>query len=232
MGWNMSANTTLTADDGHQCSAYVAKGSSPARAGVVVVQEIFGVNSHIRSVVDDYAAQGFLAVAPALFDRVQPGLELGYQPADVTRGIAAATQIGLEPALRDVAAAISYAAQVLNGAKIAVVGYCLGGTLAWLASTRLNPAAAVAYYGGRIAQHAAETPRYAVMLHFGAKDRHIPPSEIAAIQQLHPDLPLFVYDAGHGFNCDQRPDYDPPSAALARQRTLEFLRKHLLDQQS
>lgn len=217
----------LTAEDGHQLQAYCAGNNGSARAALVVIQEIFGVNSHIRAVADDYAAQGFLTVAPALFDRVQRGLELDYISADMQKGMGIARQIGMEKALQDVGAAIHYAGQK-PGRKVGVVGYCFGGSLAWLAATRLKPAAAVGYYGGQIAQNAAEKPRCPIMLHFGAKDAHIGPEAIATIQQHHPELPVFVYDAGHGFNCDQRKDYEPQSASLARQRTLEFFNQHLL----
>jgi carboxymethylenebutenolidase len=139
-----------------------------------------------------------------------------------------ANQIGMENALKDMAAAIIHAGSVLPGKKVGVVGYCFGGTVAWLAATRLNPHAAVCYYGGRIAQYAAEAPRCPAMLHFGSKDPHIPPSEIEKIQHTHPELPVHLYDAGHGFNCDQRKDYAPQAASLARRRTLEFFRKHLV----
>lgn len=221
----MSTNIRLTAEDGHQLQAYCAGDTKP-RAALVVIQEIFGVNSHIRAVADDYAAQGFMTVAPALFDRVEPGVELGYNSADAQKGMAIARQIGLDKALQDVAASIHYAAQKTK-LKVGVVGYCFGGSLAWLAATRLNPAAAVGYYGGRIAENAAEQPRCPVMLHFGAKDAHIGPKEIETIKRHHPELPIFLYDAGHGFNCDQRKDYEPQSAELARQRTLEFFNQHL-----
>ena len=225
----MGSNIKLTAADGQQLGAYVAESTHPALGAVVVVQEIFGVNRHIRSVADDYARQGFWAVAPALFDRVEPNLELDYNPTDASRGMKIANQIGMENALKDVAAAITHVGSTLQGKKVGMVGYCFGGTLAWLAATRLNPHAAVCYYGGRIAQYAAEVPRCHVMLHFGNKDKHIPPSEIEKIQRAHPELPVFLYDAGHGFNCDQRKDYAPEAANLARQRTLEFFRKHLVD---
>jgi carboxymethylenebutenolidase len=225
----VGSNITLTAADGHQLGGYVAESTDPALGAVVVVQEIFGVNRHIRSVADDYASQGFWAIAPAMFDRVAANLELDYNPTDASRGMQIANQIGMENALKDVDAAISYAGSSLRGKKVGIVGYCFGGTLAWLAATRLNPHAAVCYYGGRIAQYTAEAPRCPVMLHFGTKDKHIPPSEIEKIQRAHPELPVFLYDAGHGFNCDQRKDYAPEAASLARQRTLEFFRKHLLD---
>jgi carboxymethylenebutenolidase len=217
----------LTAADGHQLGAYYVEPGAPAGSALVVIQEIFGVNSHIRSVADDFAAQGFHAIAPRLFDRVEPDVELGYSPADMQRGMGMATKIGMENALKDVAAAIDYASHALHCARIGVVGYCLGGSLAWLAATRLGPAAAVGYYGGRIAQYVAERPLCPVMLHFGWSDPHIPASEVDKIRLSYPELPIYMYRAGHGFNCDQRRDYDPESAKLARQRTLEFFAKYL-----
>jgi carboxymethylenebutenolidase len=218
----MGTKIKLNAADGHELDAYVAESSGPARGAIVLIQEIFGVNSHIRSVADDYANEGFHVIAPALFDRVQPNLELSYNPADTAQGMKAARQIGMDAALKDVAGAIAHARAEWPDLNVAVLGYCYGGSLAWLAATRLDPAAAVCYYGGQIAANAAETPRCPVMMHFGAKDPHIGPAEIEKIKAAHPDLPLFLYDAGHGFNCDQRKDYEPKSASLARQRTLEF----------
>jgi carboxymethylenebutenolidase len=223
----MGSKIKLTASDGHEFGAYVSEPKAPFRSAVVVIQEIFGVNSHIRSVVDDDAGQGFYAIAPALFDRVQPDLELTYEQPDIGRGRDAAGKIKLDTALLDIAAAIHHAVQVPRIAKVGVLGFCWGGTLAWLAATRLNPAATVGYYGGQIAKFATEVPTCPVLLHFGEKDQHIGPGEIATIKQAHPDIPIFLYDAGHGFNCDQRKDYDPPSAALARQRTLDFVRADL-----
>jgi carboxymethylenebutenolidase len=223
----MGSKIKLKASDGHEFGAYVAEPKSPTHSAIVVIQEIFGVNSHIRSVADDYAGQGFLAIAPALFDRVEPDLELNYDSAGSTRGREVATRIGMDNALLDVAAAIQHAAQVSGITEVGVLGFCWGGTLAWLAATRFNPAAADGYYGGQIAKFAAEIPTCPVMLHFGTKDPHIGPEEIATIKQSHPDLPIFLYDAGHGFNCDQRKDYDTQSATLARQRTLDFFRTHL-----
>ena len=222
----MGKNIRLTADDGHELDAYVAESAGPARAAIVVVQEIFGVNSHIRSVADGYAAEGFLAIAPALFDRAERHVELGYGPAEMQQGMRLATQVGIDAALKDVAAAMAYGRKAL-GKKVGVVGFCFGGSLAWLAATRLGADAAVGYYGGRIASYAAEVPGCPVMLHFGRKDPHIAMAEVDKIRAAHPDLPVFLYDAGHGFNCDQRKDFEPGSARLARQRTLEFLRQHL-----
>jgi len=223
----MGTKIRLKAADGHELDAYFAESSGLARGAIVLVQEIFGVNSHIRSVADDYSSQGYHVIAPALFDRVQRNLELGYNPTDTAQGMKAARQIGMDAALQDVAASISHARAEWRELKVGVLGFCYGGTLAWLAATRLDPAATVCYYGGQIASNAAEKPRCPVMLHFGAKDPHIGPAEIEKIRTAHPDLPLFLYDAGHGFNCDQRKDFEPKSAKLARQRTLEFFNRHL-----
>jgi carboxymethylenebutenolidase len=224
----MGFKIEIPASDGHRLGAYLAEPKEHTNSAVVIVQEIFGVNRHIRAVTDDFATQGFLAIAPALFDREQRGLELNYNAADRTRGMQLVKRIGLENSLLDVAAAIDRAAQDSpENKKVGVVGYCFGGTLAWLSATRFEPAAAVGYYGGQIARFASEKPRCPVLLHFGAKDAHIPESEIEIIRKAHPDVPLYLYDAGHGFNCDQRPDYEPRSAREARLRTLDFLRQHL-----
>lgn len=224
----MGFKIEITASDGHRLDAYLSEPKQPATTAVVVVQEIFGVNRHIRSVTDDFASQGFTAIAPALFDREQRGVELNYNSADRSRGMQLVKRIGLENALLDVAAAIDRAAQASpEKKKVGVVGYCFGGTLAWLAATRLDPAAVVGYYGGQIARFATEKPRCPVLLHFGSKDQHIPESDIEIIRRAHPDVPLYVYEAGHGFNCDQRPDYEPRSAREARQRTLDFLKEKL-----
>lgn len=223
----MGAKIKLAATDGHEFDAYLAESGSSVRGAIVLIQEIFGVNSHIRSVADDYASQGFHVIAPALFDRVQPNLDLGYNPTDSAQGMKAARQIGMDAALLDVAASISHARAQWPELKVGVMGFCYGGSLAWLAATRLDPAAAVCYYGGQIAANATETPLCPVMMHFGAKDPHIGPAEIEKIKAAQPDVPLFLYDAGHGFNCDQRKDFDPESARLAQQRTLEFFSQNL-----
>ncbi len=223
----MGSHLRLTASDGHQFDAYVSEPSTPSNSVVIVIQEIFGVNRHIRSVADDYASQGFVAIAPGLFDRVQPGIQLNYNAADASRGMQIATQIGLEKPLLDVAATINDAAKG-NTRKVGVVGFCWGGTLAWLAATRHHPSAAVGYYGGQITKFVSEKPNCPVMLHFGAKDKHIPAAEIQKIQQAHPEIPIHIYeDAGHGFNCDQRPDYNARAATEARTRTMAFFRTHL-----
>jgi carboxymethylenebutenolidase len=222
------ANMKLTAEDGHTLDAYVAEPANPNGNAVVIIQEIFGVNQHIRRVTDDYAKEGYWAIAPALFDRVRPGIELGYGPEDMQEGMKIRAAVKTEDAVTDVAAAMDAAAKKVGSKKrVAVVGYCWGGTLAWLAATRLEPGAAVGYYGGMIAKHASEDPECAVMLHFGKLDAHIPESEIDKIRQRHPKVPIFMYDAGHGFNCDMRKDYEPKSATLAKERSLEFIKQHL-----
>ncbi len=216
----------LTAEDGHTFDAYVAD-PGDAKAAIVVVQEIFGINRHIRSVVDDFANEGFLAVAPALFDRVERGVELAYTPEDRQRGMPMARSIGEEKPLLDIAAAMRWAADKV-GSRVGVVGYCWGGTLAWLSAARLTPQAAVAYYGGRISDHGNERLNAPVVLHFGSQDKHIGPDAIEKIREAHPEVPIYIYDADHGFNCWDRASYDEKSAAEARALTLDFFRKELL----
>jgi carboxymethylenebutenolidase len=224
----MGSKIRTTSEDNHQFDAYFAESNGKPKAAIIVIQEIFGVNSHIRSVADDYAKQGYHAIAPALFDRAQPNVELNYNSDDGKRGMGMAGQIGMDAMMKDVAASIKYARQQWPSLKVGIVGFCLGGSLAWLAATRLTPDAAVGYYGGRIAQSASESPRCPVMLHFGAKDAHIGPDHVATIRAAHPEIPVFVYEAaGHGFNCDQRKDYEPESAGLARERTRDFFSKNL-----
>jgi carboxymethylenebutenolidase len=217
---------TLTAEDGHKLAAYRAAPTGAPRGGLVVVQEIFGVNSHIKSVCDGFAADGYVALAPAIFDRVERDFAIGYKPEDIERGRGVRGKLTVEDAVKDVRAAVK--ALAAERLKVGVVGYCFGGTLAWLAATRIaGVACAVGYYGGGIADTAAETPRCPVLLHWGETDQSIPPEHHARVRAAHPDLPMHIYPAGHGFNCDQRGSYHEPSAKLARQRTLDFLAKHL-----
>ena len=222
----MGENLKLQARDCHYLGTYLARPAEKAIAGLVVVQEAFGVNAHIRRVADAYARDGFLAIAPALFDRIERGVELGYEGADRERGMSLARQIDLGDALKDIAAALEYL-RAQNVGKCGVIGYCLGGTVAWLAATRLDPEAAVGYYGGYIARFAQEKPRCPVMLHFGTLDKHIPKSDVDQVQARHPDVKIFWYEADHGFNCDDRAAYNPEAAKLAKDRSLEFLKKHL-----
>jgi carboxymethylenebutenolidase len=222
----MSEYVTLGAADGHELSAYVARPEGEPLAGLVVGQEIFGVNAHIRRVTDGWAKDGFLAVTPAIFDRIQPGIELGYEGEDLQTAMSLIPKLDPEKALLDVAAAMEYAAGA-TGKKAGVVGYCFGGSMAWLAATRLGAKAAVGYYGGRIAQYAEETPGCPVMLHFGRQDAHIPAEDVEKVHRAHPEVEIYWYEAGHGFNCDARGSYNAAAAAEARTRSLGFLKKHL-----
>jgi carboxymethylenebutenolidase len=222
----MSEYATLCAADGHKFSAYVARPAGEPIAGLVVLQEVFGVNAHIRSVADGYARDGFFAVAPALFDRIEPRIELGYEGEDRQKAMSLLPKLNMEKSLLDVAAAIDFAA-ASTGKKVGVVGFCWGGSLAWLAATRLQPAAAVGYYGGQIGNYAAENPSAPVMLHFGRQDAHIPAEVAEKVHAAHPEVEIYWYDAGHGFNCDARASYDAAAAKEARERTLAFLKKHL-----
>jgi carboxymethylenebutenolidase len=222
----MGQKVTFSAEDGHQLSGYRETPTGTPRGGLVVVQEIFGVNSHIRNVTEGWAADGYVALAPALFDRVERGVEMGYGPDDIQQGRELRGKISTDDAVRDVRAAVRELARA--GLPVGVVGYCWGGTMAWLAATRIDGvAAAVGYYGGGIADTAEESPRCAVMLHFGETDASIPKEHYEKVRRLHPTLPVYVYPAGHGFSCDERGSYHEPSARLARERTLSFFRQHV-----
>ncbi|MGR8919711.1 MAG: dienelactone hydrolase family protein [Gammaproteobacteria bacterium] len=219
--------TTLTAADGFTLGAYSAMPASTPKGGVVVIQEIFGVNDHIRSVVDGYAAEGYAAIAPQIFDRVEKDVELGYtDQAEFDKGLKLAFEdLEMPQTLMDLAAAVE--AMSAHG-KVGVVGYCFGGLLTWLAACEVDGvAAASAYYGGGIAGEAGRTAKCPVMMHFGEKDAHIPMSDVETIRKAQPGVQVFVYDADHGFNCDVRASYDAPSAATAKDRTLAFFDKHL-----
>jgi len=215
----------LTAGDGHKLSAYRAEPKGKPRGGLVVIQEIFGVNSHIRSVADGYAADGFLAIAPALFDRVERGLDIGYTQPDIERGRAFIPKMQWDKVILDAAAAMS---NVKPAGKVGVVGYCWGGTVSWMGASRLSGlAAAVCYYGGGITSNSGEKPKCPVMCHWGETDQGIPIDGVRKFLGEHPEVTPFIYPAGHGFNCEQRGSYHPESAKLARSRSLEFLRKHV-----
>jgi carboxymethylenebutenolidase len=215
----------LTAADGFRLDAYRADPSGVPRGAIVVVQEIFGVNSHIRSVCDGYAADGYVAIAPALFDRIRPGIELGYTEADIAAGRDLKAQSPLDKALLDVEAARDAVSEAGN---VGIVGYCWGGYVTWMAASRSTGfACAVPYYGGGMTDAIDEQPKCPVMMHFGEKDHAIPISGVNKLRAEHPSDIVYIYDAQHGFNCDQRGSYDAASAKLARERTLEFFRKHV-----
>lgn len=217
----MGKMIVLAAKDGHKLGAYVAEPAGKPRGAMVVLQEIFGVNRHIRAVADRFAGEGYYVVAPALFDRLQEGIELGYGPEDVAEGRDLRAKIELDKTLLDVQAAID---EARRHGKVAVVGYCWGGSLAYLAATRLEGlACAVGYYGGMIAEHRNEKVRVPTILHFGDADASIPMSDVEKIREAHPDMSIFVYSAGHGFSCDERASFEPKSHELALERTLKFI---------
>jgi carboxymethylenebutenolidase len=223
----MGTTIELDAADGHRFAAYRADPPGTPRGALVVVQEIFGVNSHIRAIADGFAADGYLAIAPALFDRTERGVEIGYSQPEIERGRAIMQKLSMDAALLDVAAAIALGAAA-TGKKVGTTGYCWGGTVAWVAAAKLDGlACAVPYYGGGILANKDLKPRCPVLLHFGETDHAIPIADVRAMQAARPELTFHIYPAGHGFNCDQRGSYDAACAKLARERTLEFLRKHL-----
>jgi carboxymethylenebutenolidase len=220
-----SSTIELTAADGHRFAAYVATPEGKARGAIVIAPEIFGVNSHIRSVADGYAADGYLAIAPALFDRAQRGYDTGYSPDEIQAGIAIMQKVDMADAMKDVAACVAHAAQA---GKVAIVGYCWGGTVAWVAAARVGGlACSIPYYGGGIPSFADEKPACPVMFHFGEQDKSPTPEQARNVAAANPSAIAHFYDAGHGFNCDQRGSYDAAASKLARGRTLEFLGKHV-----
>lgn len=217
----------LTAADGFAVPAYVAQPQGKPRGGIVVVQEIFGVNSHIRSVADRFAAEGYLAVAPATFERVKPGVEMGYSEADMKVGFELKTAVSALPGagvLQDIQAAIDHAAEA-SGGKVGIIGFCWGGLLTWRAACLLKGlSAAVPYYGGGITaeEEIARQPQCPVMAHFGDQDHWIPLEGVEVFTKAHPEVEVHVYQANHGFNCDQRGSYNEAAANLARERSLAF----------
>ena len=220
----------LKAADGVVFPAYVAVPAGTPKGAVVVVQEIFGVNSHIRAVADGYAAQGYLAVAPSTFHRVQSGVELGYSDADMQTGFGYKTAVEALPApgvLQDIQAAVDYAARA---GRVGIVGYCWGGLLVWRSAAAVTGlAAAVTYYGGGMTagDEPARTPKVPVLAHFGDQDHWIALDSVEAFRKAHPEVDVHVYAANHGFNCDQRGSYNAAAATLALQRTHAFFARHL-----
>ena len=230
----MGSFVDLKAADGFVFPAYVAQPAGQTRGAVVVLQEIFGVNAHIRAVADGYAAAGYLALAPSTFHRVKHGVELGYAPDDMSAGMAlkaAVEAMGMNVAapgvLQDIQAALDYAAQA---GKVGVVGYCWGGLLAWRSACLLQGvSAAVPYYGGGVTTEAeiARQPKCPVLAHFGEQDHWIALDGVQAFKTAHPEVEVQIYPANHGFNCDHRGAYDATAATLARERTQAFFARHL-----
>ena len=227
----MGKTLTLQAADGHRFPAYVAEPAGQPKGGIVVLQEIFGVNAHIRAVADGYAAAGYFVVAPATFSRIGKGeVELGYTEADMKEGMGLKAAVEALPApgvIADIQAAVDHAAQA---GKVGIVGYCWGGLLTWRAAALVKGlSAAVPYYGGGVTtpEEAARQPQVPVLAHFGEQDHWIPLDTVAAFKQAQPAVEVQVYAANHGFNCDHRGSYDKASADLARERTLAFFAKHM-----
>ena len=224
----MGQFTTLKAADGFTFPAYVAQPEGQPRGAIVVLQEIFGLNSHIREVTDRFAAQGYLAVAPATFERVKPGVDLGYDEAGMKAGIALKAEVAALPGtgvLQDVQAAIDHAGKI-SGGKVGIIGFCWGGLLTWRAACLLDGlSAAVPYYGGGMTAEGeiARQPQVPVMAHFSDHDHSIPMEGVTAFMAAHPNVESHIYPADHGFNCDQRGTYNEAAANLARERTLAFL---------
>lgn len=222
----MGKQFTLTANDQHQLGAYRADPKGPSKGGIVVIQEIFGVNKHIRAVCDRFAEEGYTALAPALFDRTEKGFECGYTPDEMAVARKFVANPNWDAMLKDTQAAID---ELKKEGPVAIVGFCMGGSIAFLAATRLNGlSAAVAYYGGYIAKVADEKPKVPVQMHFGEKDQGIPMADVEKIKAARPDAEIYTYpEAGHGFHCDERASFNEASAKTAWPRTMEFLQKHM-----
>ena len=224
---------TLTAADGFTFPAYVAEPQGQPKAAIVVLQEIFGVNSHIQDVTDRYAAQGYLAIAPATFERVKRDVDLGYNEAGMNEGIAlkaAVTALPGEGVMQDIQAAIDHAAKTSGGKKVGLTGFCWGGLLTWQAATKLGGlSAAVPYYGGGMVAEAeiARHSKVPVIAHFSDHDHSVPMEGVEAFKEAHPEVEAYLYNADHGFNCDQRGAYNAEAAKLANERTLAFFAKNL-----
>ena len=221
----MGQTIGLKASDGFLLGGYRADPSGKPKGGLVVIQEIFGVNHHMRNVCDRFAALGYAAIAPAMFDRTKANVDLGYDKAAMDEGVKLRAAIKLEDSLKDVQAAIDAAK---SAGKVGVVGYCWGGSLAFLAATRLaGLACAVGYYGGMIAAHSQEKPKVPTILHFGEKDQGIPMTDVEKVKAARPEVKVYTWPAGHGFACDERASYDAASTDKALKITLEFFQANL-----
>ena len=222
----MGQDITLTASDGFKLGGYRAEPAGAPKGAIVVIQEIFGVNHHIRSVCDRVAAVGYVAIAPSIFDRTQPNFQCGYSPDEVANARKFIANPDWAAMLCDTQAAID---AVKSVGPVGIIGFCLGGSIAFVAATKLSGlSAAVGYYGGAVVRFADDKPKVPTQLHFGEKDAGIPLTDVEIIRGKRPDVEIFVYPgAQHGFSCDERASYDKPSADLAKQRSLDFFAKHL-----
>ena len=215
--------TTLTSADGHQFDAYE---TGEGTKGLIVVQEIFGVNNHIRSVTDRAAAAGYRAIAPAFFDRIQPGIELGYEPEDLGTGVGYAGKLKWDDTMADVTAAAEHL-RAQGCTSVGITGFCWGGSTTWRSAAMAPVQAAVGYYGGGVYSMNDLTPAVPTMLHFGELDAYIPMSQVEEITAAHPEVIVHNYHADHGFHCDERGSFDATASALAWERTLAFFAEHL-----
>ncbi len=215
----------LTRGDGSTFAAYRANPALAPLGAIVVLQEIFGVNPHIRGVTERFAEAGYWALAPALFDRSEAAVELAYGPDDIARGMQIVGKALAAETLEDIAVAVATAT---TKGRVGVVGYCWGGTLSYLAAAQIDGlAVAVGYYGGGIVRSLDQVPKVPMILHFGERDKNIPLSDVAEIRRQRPEIRTYTYPAEHGFNCEARASYDRPSAELAYDRTLAFLAQHI-----
>jgi len=223
----MGEHIQVASGDGFEFGAYLARPSGQAKGGILVIQEIFGVNGHIREVADGYAQSGYLALAPKIFDRIDKDIELGYEEADMGRGIELAFQkLNMEQTLLDLQASISELKQEQD--SVGVVGFCFGGLLTWLSACDLEGInAAVSYYGGGVVNHADKSAGCPVMMHFGELDAHIPMTDVEKVRTAQPNVQVFSYDADHGFNCNHRASFNQMAADQALERSLEFFAEHV-----
>ena len=221
----MGKNITLTASDGFKLGAYRAEPQGKPKGGLVVIQEIFGVNHHVRAMTDRFAALGYLSVAPAVFDRIQPNFECGYTPDEIAHARTLIPKVDWPAMMRDVQAAID---NVKSAGKVGIVGFCMGGTVAFMAANKLDGlSAAIGSYGGNIAKNADLKPKVPTLLHFGDQDQSIPMSDVEIVKQKRSDCEIHVYHAGHGFSCDERGSYNEAAHKAAWERTLGWLTKYV-----
>ena len=213
----------MTMADGATIGVYHVPPSGERRGGLVLIQEIFGVTEHIQELSDGYAADGYEVLAPALYDREAPGLQASYTPEDVQKAIKVARE--LHPFALSITDTQTCIDALKGAGPVFITGYCYGGSVSWVAACRCEGlAAASGYYGSLVPQFAAETPKCPTILHFGARDAGIPLEGVRKVEALHPEVGVYIYDAGHGFNSDRRTDYDAEAARLGRERTIALFR--------
>lgn len=221
----MGTQISLTASDGFNLGAYRADPPGTPKGGLVVIQEIFGVNHHIRNVCDRFAADGYASIAPAIFDRIEPNFETGYSPAELEHARTFVPKLDWAALLRDVAAAVD---NVKDTGKVGIVGYCLGGSVAYVSACELDGlSCAIGYYGGMIAKNADRKPKVPTLLHFGDQDASIPMTDVDTIKAKRPEVDVYIYHAGHGFSCDERSAYNEAAHTEALGRTLGWLAKYV-----